>query len=218
MALRHTHRQKKVFITIAVIAGSISLTLLGLSWLYPSAPPKETVSVVSKQPVALPVAPTEPVYSLPSRLVIPKLKVDTSILPMGVTTTGNMEAPATNSETGWYKYGARPGNAGSAVIDGHLGLSNEAVFGKLDQLAPGDVISVIDDQGATISFMVQKIQAYERTDNAQEIFNSDSGSHLNLITCNGDWESHQATYSQRLVVFSDEIKNDAQKQSGAVTK
>jgi sortase A len=201
---RYTHRQAKLLIAIAVIAGSISLTLLGLSQLHPVTNDK-AVNVVKVQTLAAPIKPNPTVYSFPSRLIIPKLGVDTNIVPMGVTATGNMEAPVTNKATGWYKYGARPGNVGSAVIDGHLGLSSEAVFGKLDQLSVGDTISVIDDQGSTIAFIVKRIATYERDSDATGIFTSQAGSHLNLITCNGDWESHQATYSKRLVVFSDVI-------------
>jgi LPXTG-site transpeptidase (sortase) family protein len=124
---------------------------------------------------------------------------------MGLTAAGNMQAPLTNSDTGWYKYSTRPGNEGSAVIDGHLGLSSEAVFGKLNQLGVGDVISIVDDQGSVISFEVRRIATYDRGSDATDIFNSKSGSHLNLITCNGDWEAKQATYSQRLVIFSDRL-------------
>ena len=180
------------------------MTLIGLSQLHPAVNDK-AVNIVNVEPLAIPVKPNPVVYSFPSRLIIPKLDVDTNIVQMCITATGNMEAPVTNKATGWYKYGARPGNVGSAVIDGHLGLSNEAIFGKLDQLAIGDTISVIDDQGSTILFIVKRIATYERDSDATEIFTSQAGSHLNLITCNGDWESHQATYSKRLVVFSDVV-------------
>ena len=151
------------------------------------------------------VVPEKRVYSLPVRLTIPKIEVDAAVLPMGLTSTGNMQAPLTNSDTGWYKYGTRPGNEGSAVIDGHLGLSSEAVFGKLSQLVVGDIISTVDDQGSVVSFQVRKIETYDRSSDATDIFNSKSGSHLNLITCNGDWEAKQATYSKRLVIFSDRV-------------
>jgi LPXTG-site transpeptidase (sortase) family protein len=201
---RNTHVHTRIFISIAIIAGAISLTLFGLNQLHPAVNNK-AVDIVKTYPMAAPIKPNARVYSFPSRLIIPKLGVDTNIIQMGLTATGNMEAPATNKATGWYKYGARPGNVGSAVIDGHLGLSNEAVFGKLNQLAVGDAISVLDDQGSTISFIVKRTAAYEKDSDATDIFTSQAGSHLNLITCNGDWEARHATYSKRLVVFSDVV-------------
>jgi LPXTG-site transpeptidase (sortase) family protein len=201
---RNTQRHTQVFIVIAILAGSVSATIFGLSLLHPSTNDKPVV-VINTLPSALPIRPNQTVYSFPSRLTIPKIGVNANVIQMGITTTGSMQAPATNQATGWYKYGARPGNVGSAVIDGHLGLSNEAVFGKLDKLLVGDAITVLDDQGSTISFIVKRIATFERDSDAAAIFNSETGSHLNLITCNGDWESHQATYSKRLVVFSDAV-------------
>lgn len=52
---------------------------------------------------------------------------------------------------------------------------------------------------------VREIRTYEKESDTTEIFNSKEGAHLNLITCNGNWESSQATYDKRLVVFSDKI-------------
>ena len=182
----------------------MSVTIFALEYLH-QPKPVPPVAPTPQSSVKKIVVPQKHVYSLPVKLIIPSIGVDARVLPMGLTATGNMQAPLTNSDTGWYKYGARPGNDGSAVIDGHLGLSSEAVFGKLDQVGVGDVISVVDDQGATISFKVRKTEAYDKGSDATDIFNSKSGSHLNLITCNGDWEAKQATYSKRLVIFSDRI-------------
>lgn len=145
----------------------------------------------------------EHVYSLPSRLLIPRLHIDASIVPMGLTASGNMEAPKTNTDTGWYSSGTRPGNVGSAVIDGHLGLQDDAVFGKLSSLVAGDKLSVIDNQGSTALFVVRKALAYEKDSNASDIFSSKNGAHLNLITCNGDWDASQTTFAKRLIIFSD---------------
>jgi len=145
-------------------------------------------------------------FGRPAKLIIPKLAIDADVLPMGLTEEGDMESPLTNQDTGWYKYGSRPGNEGSAVIDGHFGLNGEAVFGKLSQLVPGDVISIVDDRGDKVSFSVREIKEYDRESDAEEIFNRQDGAHLNLITCNGEWEAKQATYSKRLIVFSDRIE------------
>lgn len=194
----------RVSISIVLVAGSMVATILVLNYLQPAKPTAKIVSIAKPDTKRI-VEPDKRVYSVPAKLIISKIGVDARVLPMGLTTTGNMESPLTNSDTGWYRYGTRPGNDGSAVIDGHLGLSSEAVFGKLDQLGVGDIISVVDDQNTTISFRVRKIEAYDRSSDATDIFNSKSGAHLNLITCNGDWEAKQATYSKRLVIFSDRV-------------
>ena len=57
---------------------------------------------------------------LPLRITIPKLQVDAKIEYMGLTSTGTMDVPTEVVNAGWYKYGAHPGDEGSAVIGGHL--------------------------------------------------------------------------------------------------
>lgn len=47
---------------------------------------------------------------------------------MGLTDDNDIEAPPTNDDAGWYRYGTRPGNEGSAVIAGHFGLRGDAVL------------------------------------------------------------------------------------------
>ena len=139
---------------------------------------------------------------VPVTLTISKINVSAPIVPVGLTGSGDMESPSTNEDTGWYSYGARPGNKGTSVIAGHLGVNGNAVFSQLRQLIIGDSIEVIDDRQQTMSFKVVEIRTYDNNASASEVFNSASGSHLNLITCEGDWDSAQDTYADRLVVFT----------------
>ena len=144
---------------------------------------------------------------IPIRLNIPKINVDAAIIPLGVTKSGAMDAPAGPKDVGWFNLGTRPGNIGSAVIDGHYGYWKDgegSVFDDLNKLRKGDELQVKDDKGATIIFIVRKILTYSQTAGTADIFSSNDGkSHLNLITCEGDWNSTQKTYSNRLVIFAD---------------
>jgi LPXTG-site transpeptidase (sortase) family protein len=143
-------------------------------------------------------------YGLPVRLIIPKINVDAHILYMGVTAAGDMDVPADLENVGWYKYGPHPGDTGSAVIAGHLeGVKDLGVFIGLDKLQKGDDISILDDKGATTNFVVRESRAYPQKERPSEIFHSDTGAHLNLITCTGIWNNTTKRYSQRLVVFAD---------------
>ena len=148
--------------------------------------------------------PKEAAIGLPVRLTIPKLNIDTTILHLGLTKEGNMDVPSDLVNTGWYKYGPRPGNVGSAVIAGHLeGVKEKGIFIHLGNLVKGDTISVHDDTGATISFIVREARLYNQDERPAEVFNNTNGSHLNLITCTGTWNNAQQRYSKRLVVFAD---------------
>jgi LPXTG-site transpeptidase (sortase) family protein len=160
----------------------------------------------SKQATAAPTGTAHELNrSLPARLAIPSLHIDAPVLYMGLTKTGSMDVPSTITDTGWYKYGPLPGNTGSAVIAGHIdGLKGQpGVFADLGKLQAGDTITVTDLNGLMTSFVVQKSQTYGPNEQPDEVFHSNSGAHLNLITCTGTWDSTQHQFLQRLVVFAD---------------
>lgn len=202
-------KTKILLATIVISAGTV-MTLLVLNVAIGSNPlsSNQVSRATRKIPIVAvnAVAANAHIYGLPVRLTIPKINVDTNVQNMGLTASGNLQAPNTNTDVGWYQYGARPGNEGSAVIDGHLGLGTiKAVFSKLSILQKGDAIMVVDAQGSTSSFVVRTTKLYNQDTQPAEVFGSKAGSHLNLITCNGDWEPGQRTYTQRLVVFADKI-------------
>ncbi len=143
---------------------------------------------------------------LPIRLKIPKIKVDAAIERVGVTAQGVVGTPKIPRDAAWLSLGARPGEIGSAVIDGHVNWYNgaTAVFANLSKLKPGDKIIIQDDKGKIISFVVRKVRTYGLTDDTSEVFAAeDDLSHLNLITCIGVWDKKAKQYNKRLVVFAD---------------
>jgi sortase A len=144
-------------------------------------------------------------YSLPVRIRIPKLQVDSRVIYEGLTEDGHMSVPTNVIDTGWYKYSALPGNTGTAVIAGHLdGLRGEpGVFSDLDKLVKGDEITVTENNGLAVSFTVRETRSYPQNEQPSEVFNSSSGAHLNLITCTGSWNSSEHRFAERLVVFAD---------------
>jgi LPXTG-site transpeptidase (sortase) family protein len=166
----------------------------------PTLPPKNVPVLV----------PSEPMRSaLPLRLSIPKINVNAPITYVGLTPQGAMGAPKGPSDAVWFNLGPRPGEKGSAVIAGHYGPwknGQGSVFDGLNTLKEGDTLSVDTGNGATIAFVVRKIRMYGRNEDASTVFgSSDGGAHLNLITCEGVWDTTERTYSNRLVVFTDRV-------------
>ena len=143
---------------------------------------------------------------LPARLLIPDIGVDAVIESMGVAPNGDMAAPVGSTDVGWYRYGPLPGETGSAVLDGHVvGLQGEeGVFFKLNQLQAGAIIQVIDTRGKMVSFTVIRSESFDQLDQPIAVFSSSSGTHLNLITCGGDWDPVTRHYLKRLIVFADQ--------------
>jgi LPXTG-site transpeptidase (sortase) family protein len=151
----------------------------------------------------------DPSMEAPIRLTIPKIGVDATIEDVGLTSQGAMAAPEGPVDVAWFDLGPRPGESGSAVIAGHEGWKDgiPAAFDDLYKLQKGDQVYVTNKQGAIITFVVRGIQTFDQNGDASDIFSSNDGAaHLNLITCEGTWNAAQQSYSNRLVVFTDEEK------------
>lgn len=198
-------RHGKAVFPLMVVITSAVITVITVALMagFQASPTEELAQPQNTQPVIAQQVVKGPVYSMPVRLVIPKIGINATITDIGLTSSGNMEAPNTNDIAGWYKYGPKPGNDGSAVLGGHFGVGEQAIFTDLNQLDKGDTLSIIDDQGQRASFVVREVRTYAQDSQPNEVFNSLMGAHLNLITCDGAWESEKRTYSQRLVIFTD---------------
>lgn len=147
---------------------------------------------------------------LPIRLTIPKISVDAGFQYNGLASDGTMEIPTTITEIGWFTGSVRPGEKGVAVITGHVAqirkgvLTKQGVFYNLNELLPGDTLSILNDKGKTITFVVRESRLYDPSADAASVFTSqDGGTHLNIITCDGTWNPDALSYSKRLVLFTD---------------
>ncbi len=141
----------------------------------------------------------------PTRLIIPKISVDTRVQHVGINAKGNMAVPTNFTDAGWYKYGVVPGGSGSAVIAGHVdnGLSMAGVFKRLADVTIGDELIVERVDGSTVTFVVTGSRKYPYDKVPTEIIFNPSGSpRLNLITCEGTWVKKLKTYDERLIVFT----------------
>lgn len=159
-------------------------------------------------PVTIFAAPQDvPIQALlEARLEIPVIGVSAVVKDMGLTPAGAMAVPDNQIDSGWYSFGTRPGEVGSAVIGGHNTFARgPGVFSRLNELQVGDLLSVVDATGTTTSFIVRDIKTFNALDTNTGIFESETGTHLNLITCSGVWNPFTQSYTTRLVVFTDRV-------------
>jgi len=142
---------------------------------------------------------------LPLRLKIPIIKVNATIEDIGLTPAGAVDVPKGRGNVGWFNLGPRPGEQGSAVIAGHFArkTSGWAVFNNLYKLRKGDEFSILDSKGKSLNFVVQNSRLYDVNARPREVYDTNSGAHLNLITCAGVWNKSIKGFTKRLVVFAD---------------
>lgn len=153
-------------------------------------------------------APVGAPGSKPVRICIPSLNIDTSVIPVGETASGAMDAPPQWWQAFWWSLGYVPGDNGNAVIAGHYTDYNgrPTLFNKLSTIQAGASIYLVEQNGYTYHFVVSKTSVVSNNNRGsnnpvlQEIFGSSNQPHLNLITCNGEWTG--SDYNQRFIVFS----------------
>ena len=195
LSLRASVLLGTVFLLIALIVSTVFV--LKNTAQSNSVPTGMVITTINKQVAS---------FDLPIRLIIPIINVDAFIKYNGLTSDGSMDIDKDPTTVAWYRLGPRPGEPGSAVIAGHYGWSGNdpAVFNDIHTLVKGDELSIIDEKGISIPFIVQVVKKYSPEDEASSVFKSTDGkSHLNLITCGGTWENSKNTYSDRIIVFAD---------------
>lgn len=169
------------------------------------APSAFAANVYTEAPTAATMQQQPTLIAAPLRLVIPQIGLDAPIKAVGQDEHGAMIAPTTADEVTWYNQGARPGEVGNAVIAGHLDRADgvPAIFGAIDHLAAGDDVIIQARAGQRHHFVVIDVVAYpfDRAPLA-EIFGFTLHRQLNLVTCDGLWDSRHQRYAKRLVVYT----------------
>ncbi len=151
----------------------------------------------------------------PVRFTISKLGIDAGFQYTGLKADGDMEIPNTIVDVGWFTGSVRPGEQGTSIITGHVAqirggvVTKPGVFGTLKELRTGDRLSVLNDRGERITFVVRESRSLDPAADAKEVSSSADGkAHLNLITCEGTWNPEKLSYSARLVVFTDKLSEN----------
>jgi sortase (surface protein transpeptidase) len=140
----------------------------------------------------------------PARVRIPAIGVDARVLPLAVDTQGVLPPPPTNEDTGWWRAGPEPGEAGPAVIVGHVdSQEGPAVFFRLRQLVQGDEIAVDRVDGSTMVFAVERVERHPKDAFPTDaVYGPTPDARLRLVTCGGEFDRSTRHYIDNVVVFA----------------
>jgi len=168
----------------------------------PTAVPSAGVTASTPMPtVAAPVAPSAP--TTPVRLRVPAIGVDTTLVRLGLTSTGALAVPTKAMTAGWYTGSPVPGQVGPAVIAGHVHWSGiPAVFARLTELAPGDRILVTLADRSIATFTVDRVATYAKSKFPTAlVYGPLEIAGLRLITCGG-YDRVSRTYEANVIAFA----------------
>ncbi|MDX6254533.1 MAG: hypothetical protein QOJ11_867 [Frankiales bacterium] len=143
--------------------------------------------------------------SVPVRVRIPAIGVDSSLMKLGLTADGALQVPPSGFPAGWYTGSPTPGEMGPAVIVGHVDWGGSlGVFGHLARLQPGDQVTVLRSDGSSAVFRVSVVEHFAK--NAfptQLVYGNIDHAGLRLITCGGSFDRSAHSYVDDVVAFAD---------------
>jgi hypothetical protein len=185
--------------------------VVGVLTAAPAPPPRPSLAAAPRLggdrsvPAAEAAAPAGP--SLPVTVLIGAIGVIAEVKPVGTAPDGTIDVPPPEPAgvVGWYSQGPTPGEAGNAVIVGHVDsrTNGPGVFYELGRLAKGDEIRVGRADGSTGRFRVDGVAAFPKAAvPADQVYGPTTAPGLRLITCGGDWTAAGRSYADNVVVFA----------------
>ncbi|MFG3094468.1 class F sortase [Streptomyces sp. NPDC048202] len=193
-----THLSRRAFVTVA--AGSLLVSCGGHGGDGGGA----RGAHVTPRPAADP-SQAAPSRSVPVRLRIPGIGVDTPVMRLGLVRDGTVQVPpiTAHDQAGWYQNSPTPGQTGPSVILGHVtvGAYGDGVFRRLDRLRRGDDITVRLENGTSAEFTVTSLRTVAKAEFPTEaVYGDVARPELRLITCGGPRTGDG--YRDNVIVFA----------------
>lgn len=162
----------------------------------------------SETPVGSATAATPPATTglAPTILSIPAIGVTSTLVRLDLAKDGTLEVPAQAMSAGWYTGSPVPGLVGPAVIAGHVHWSGiPAIFAHLADLKPADRVIVSLSDGTTVTFAVDRVATYPKTQFPTDLVYGDiTYPGLRLITCGG-YDPVAKAYEANVIVFATRV-------------
>lgn len=171
-----------------------------------SVPLQQVISVAPKAISAPRREASFATRSIPLKIEIPSISVNSKIIQLGLEKDGSMTVPADGSLAGWYKYSPTPGEIGPSVIVAHVDWKGkQGVFFHLKSVKVGATVKVSRADGSMQTFRVERVAAF-RKDRfpTHQIYGDVAYAGLRLITCDG-FNFKIRKYEDNFVVFAKAI-------------
>ena len=165
--------------------------------------PQPVQTTLGSRPATLDHLPLA-VATAPTRLRVPALEIDVAVAPVSADPSGEVAVPPTVDVVAWYEHGPVPGDAGSAVLAGHVDWDGApGPFFRLHELAPGEAVTVVLADGREIEFQIVAVERVAKAALPRDrLFARDGPPGLALVTCGGDFDRSARTYLDNVIAWA----------------
>lgn len=147
-------------------------------------------------------------YARPTRVAVARVGIHADVLALGPTPDGEVAVPPATEplKAAWYDRGPAPGQAGPAVITGHVDSrfapGNRAAFYELGAVRPGDAVEVTRADHRVAVFRVDSVALVPKAGfPAHAVYGATSYAALRLITCGGHYD-RRTGYADNVIVYA----------------
>jgi hypothetical protein len=141
----------------------------------------------------------------PVRLRIPALQVDGPVQRLGLQRDGSIAVPERTDVAGWFAGGPRPGEAGPAVLLGHVdSRDGPGIFIGLSRVKPGATVQIDRSDGTTITFRITAVAKVPKVSFPTDLVYAPTlEPALRLVTCGGSFDRARGSYRDNVIAFAE---------------
>lgn len=143
--------------------------------------------------------------SVPLRVEVPTIAVDSELMALGLLADGTLEVPPGAFPAGWFTGAPTPGEIGPAVIAGHIDwVTGPGVFHQLAALEVGAEIRVSRTDGSVAVFRTTQVTRYPKDAFPTDlVYGNIDHAGLRLISCGGAFNTGTGHYEDNIVAFAE---------------
>ncbi|QVI67795.1 class F sortase [Cellulomonas fengjieae] len=143
--------------------------------------------------------------SVPVRVEIPTIAVDSELMELGLQADGTLEVPPGAFPAGWFSGAPTPGELGPAIIVGHIDwVTGPGVFLRLAELAVGDEVRVTRADGSVAVFRTTAVESYPKDAFPTDLVYGDlDHAGLRVVSCGGEFDRSTGHYEDNVIAFAE---------------
>jgi sortase (surface protein transpeptidase) len=188
---------------------SIVTLLAGCGSSEGAAPKATTTTTEAPPPETTTTATTAPRWEVdapePARVRIPAIDVDADVIDLWLNDDGSLQTPDDDfSQAGWYTGRSAPGEQGPLIVVGHVdNKSGPAVFFRLKELAPGDEVEMVRDDGSSVFYVVESSERVPKDSfPTEKVYGPTDVPTLRLVTCGGSFDRSTGHYIDNIITYA----------------